>query len=198
MRVRKCSEFINEASVSNSDGILVIVDVQKAFDKFTPQNYENNIMKYCEEFPKDDNQGKGVYQIWDSNKAQNFSYNFPNTLQTIRKNYGTKFDAKIAQIADSLTAKYPQAKEGDKFKLKNSNTYMVKINNNHKWFYVNEELYNLYLKLKGRTVIVIGGADDECLEDVYISMKSFGVNPIYNHDYIYSAQTSDKQVSRPK
>lgn len=198
MRVLRCSDFVNEASVNNSDGILVIVDVQKAFDKFTPQNFEQNIMKYCEEFPKDDNMGKGVYQIWDSNKAQNFSYNFPNTLQTIRKNYGTKFDARIKQVADSLAAKYPQAKEGDKFKLKNSNTYIVRINNNHRWFYVNEELYNLYLKLKGRTVVVIGGADDECLEDVYVSMKSFGINPIYNHDYIYSAQTSDKQVSRPK
>jgi len=198
MKVIKYSDFINEANVSNSDGILVIVDVQTAFDEFIPQNFEQNIMKYCEEFPKDDNQGKGVYQIWDSNKAQNFSYNFPNTLQTIRKNYGTKFDARIKKIADNLTVKHPNANEGDKFKLKDKNAYMVKINNNHKWFYVNEELYNLYLKLKGKTVIVIGGADDECLEDVYVSMKSFGVNPIYNHDYIYSAQTSDKQVSRPK
>jgi len=198
MKVIKYSEYIFESNVGNSDGILVIVDVQKAFDKFTPQNYEENVMKYCKEFPIDDNQGRGVYQIWDSNKASNFSYNFPNTLKTIRKNYGTKFDAKIKQIADNLTTSYPQAKEGDKFKLKNSNTYMVKINNNHKWFYVNDELYNLYLKLKGKTVIVVGGADDECLEDVYVSMKSFGITPIYNHDYIYSAQTNDNQVSAPK
>lgn len=198
MRVIKFTDYIKEANVSSHSGILVIVDVQKAFDKFTPQNFENNIMKYCKEFPKDDNKGLGVYQIWDANKAMNFSYNFPNTLQTIKKNYGTKFDNNIKDISDKLGQKYPQAPEGQQFKLKNKNAFLVKINNNHKWFYVNEELYNLYLKLKGKTVILIGGADDECLEDVYISMKSFGVNPIYNHDYIYSAQTNDNQISNPK
>lgn len=199
MKVIKFMDYLKEeANVSSHSGILVIVDVQKQFDKFTPQNFENNIMKYCKEFPKDDNSGKGVYQIWDANKAQNFSYNFPNTLQTIKKNYGTKFDNNIKTISDQLTQKYPQAAEGQQFKLRNKNTFLVKVNNNHKWFYVNEELYNLYLKLKGRTIILIGGADDECLEDVYVSMKSFGINPIYNHDYIYSAQTNDNQVSNPK
>lgn len=199
MKVIKFSDYLKEAqNINQNDGILVIVDVQKAFDKFTPQNFEKNIFKYCEEFPKDENTGKGVYQIWDANKAQNFSYNFPNTLQTIKKNYGTKFDNGIKKLADNLTMKYPKCKEGAKFKLKNKNAYMVRINNNHKWFYVNEDLYNLYLKLKGKNVIICGGADEECLSDLYISMKSFGINPIYNYDYIYSAQTNDNQVSKPK
>lgn len=199
MMVLRFYEYLKEtANVSNHDGILVIVDVQKAFDKFTPQNFEKNIFKYCEEFPKDDNNGKGVYQIWDANKAQNFSYNFPNTLQTIKKNYGTNFDNGIKKLVNNLSLKYPSSKEGDKFKLKDKNAYMVRINNNHKWFYVNEELYNLYLKLKGKTIIIVGGASEECLSDLYVSMKSFGINPIYNHDYIYSAQTNDNQVAAPK
>jgi hypothetical protein len=199
MKVIKFTDYIREsANISNHDGILVIVDVQKQFDKFTPQNFESNIVKYCEEFPKDDNNGKGVYQIWDANKAQNFSFNFPNTLQTIKKNYGTKFDNNIKTIAEKLTQKYPQSKEGQQFKLKDKNAFLVKVNNNHKWFYVNEELYNLFLKLKDKSVILVGGADDECLEDVFISMKSFGINPIYNHDYIYSAQNNDNQVATPK
>jgi hypothetical protein len=198
MKVIKYSDYVYESNVNNSDGILVIVDVQKAFDEYIPQNFEKNIMKYCEEFPMDDNLGKGVYQIWDSNKAQNQSYNFPNTLRTIRKNYGTKFDSYIKQITDNLSGKYPNSKEGDKFKLKNKNAYIVRIFNNHKWFYVNEDLYNLYLKLKGKNVIVIGGADRECLSDIYVSMKSFGISPTYNHNYIYSAETNDDQVSKPK
>ena len=199
MKVIKFTEYLKEAAnISKNDGILVVVDVQKQFDKYTPQNYEENITKYCQDFPKDDNNGKGVYQIWDANKAQNFSYNFPNTLQTIKKNYGIKFDNNIKAIAEKLTQKYPQAKEGQQFKLNGKNAFLVKVNNNHKWFYVNEDLYNLYLKLKGKNVILIGGADDECLTDLYVSMKSFGVNPVYNHDYIYDAKDSDKEVDPPK
>lgn len=198
MKVIKFTEYLKEtANISNHSGILVVVDVQKQFDKFTPQNYEENIFKYCKEFPAD-NQGRGVYQIWDANKAQTPSYQLPNTVQTIKKNYGIKFDNQIKKIAEDLSKKYPNATPGQKFKLTGKNTFLVRVNNNHKWFYVNEELYNLYLKLKGKTVIIIGGADDECLEDIEVSMKSFGINPIYNHDYIYSAKTNDNQVATPK
>ena len=42
-----------------------------------------------------------------------------------------------------------------------------------------------------KKVIVVGGADFECLEDVYITLKSYNANPIYNHMYIYSASTGD-------
>ena len=87
--------------------------------------------------------------------------------------------------------KYPNAKEGQSFKLNNENAYIVRVKNNHKWFYVNEELYNLYLKLKGKIVVIVGGASKECLSDLFVSMKSFGINPIYNQEYIYSAQDSD-------
>lgn len=199
MKVIKFSEYIKESSQEvQNDGILIVVDVQKEFSEFQPKNYVHNVFKYCEQFPKDDNSGKGVYQIWDSNKAQNFSYNFPNTIMTVRKNYGTKFDANIKKTADNLMLKYPKAKEGDKFKFKDSNSYMVRINNNHKWFYVNEDLYNLYLKLKGKTVVIVGGADHECLTDCQISMQSFGVKVIPNKEYMYDAKMSDEQIVKPK
>jgi hypothetical protein len=198
MKIISFTKYLNESfNLSDNDGILIVVDVQKQFDEFTPKNFEDNIIEYCKDFPIDNN-GKGVYQIWDANKAQNYTYNFPNTVKVIKKNYGTKFDNKIKDIVKKLEMNYPDAKEGDKFKLNNKNAYLIRINNNHKWFYVNEELYNLYLRLKGLTVILVGGADRECLTDIYISMKSFGIKPIYNHDYIYSAETNDNQVSAPK
>ena len=199
MKVIKFSDYLIESqNLTQTDGILVIVDVQKQFDKFIPQNFEKNIFKYCGEFPKDDNSGKGVYQIWDANKAQNFSYNFPNTLMTIKKNYGTKFDGSIEKLAADLMKKYPQCKEGQQFKLNGKNAYLVRVKNNHKWFYVNEDLYNLYLKLKGKTVVLVGGASKECILDIYESMESFGIRPVYNYDYIYSAQDSDKDVDTLK
>ena len=94
--------------------------------------------------------------------------------------------------------KYPNAKEGQTFKLNDENAYIVRVKNNHKWFYVNEDLYNLYLKLKGKSVVLVGGAGKECILDVYESMESFGIKPIYNHDYIYDAQNNDQQVATPK
>lgn len=201
MKVIKFSDYLIESQEIKSqeiqnDGILIVVDVQKEFSEFIPKNMVNNIFEYCKKFPKDDNTGKGVYQIWDANKAQNFSYQFPNTLQTIKKNYGTKFDSSIKQISDRLMKQNPP--EGTKFKLKDKNAYLVRIKNNHNWFYVNEDLYNLYLKLKGKTVVVVGGANSECICDVYVSMRSFGINTIYNKEYIYDAKMSDEQVVAPK
>lgn len=197
MRIIRFNDYISESkNLNEHDGILVIVDVQKEFAEFQPKNFVKNIFNYSKDFPIQ-NDG-GVYQIWDANKATNYSYNFPNTIKIIKKNYGFNFDKNIKDITERLSKKYQNIKEGQKFKLKSKNTYLVRVHNNHNWFYVNEDLYNLYLKLKGKTAIIVGGADNECVEDVYISMKSFGINPIYNHDYIYSAETNNNQVASQK
>ena len=37
-----------------------------------------------------------------------------------------------------------EIKEGDKFKLKDKNEYLVYIDNNHNWFYVNSDLYKTF------------------------------------------------------
>lgn len=204
MDIIKFSNYIRESAqaqesqnLDDNDGILIIVDVQNEFDDFIPKNFEKNIMKYCNDFPEGED-GAGVYQIWDSNKAQNYSWTFPNTVLTIKKNYGLNFNKKIKKIARKLQKKYGNIEEGQKFKLKDSDTYLVKIDNNHKWFYVNPELVDLYAKLDGKKVVVIGGANFECLKDVYISMKSFGIFPTYNHNYIYSAETNDEMTAAPR
>ena len=190
-------EAKNTQELENNDGILVIVDVQGEFDNFTPKGFEQNIMEYCNDFPKgtEPDDVKGVYQIWDSNKATGFTYTFPNQVLTVRKNYGTKFDASIRNTSLKLPQDSP---EGKLYKFKDSNKYLVKVNNNHNWFFVNEDLYNLYKKLKGKRVIIVGGADQECLQDVYISMKSFGIVPVYNHNYIYNASMNNNQKTTDK
>ncbi|MCB1712859.1 MAG: hypothetical protein KDH96_10380 [Candidatus Riesia sp.] len=184
--MRKLTDFIVESeNLNQHDGILVIVDVQDVFDKFIPDGLEEKIASYCKEFDK-------VYQIWDSNKTNKRTYDFPNQVRIVRKNYGTKFSNDLVKITNKLEQEYPNAQEGDTFRVGNNN-FVVRIHNNHNWFYLNDDLVNLYNELKGKKVIVIGGADEECIEDVYISMKSYGIFPIYNHDYIYSAKTSNKQ-----
>jgi hypothetical protein len=52
-------------------------------------------------------------------------------------------------------------------------------------------MVKVFKKMRGKKVVIVGGADDECIEDVYITLKSFNVNPVYNHQYIYSAETGN-------
>lgn len=191
--MKKYTDIVKEEleNINDHDDILVIVDVQKEFGKFIPKDFEKKLNLYAKKFNK-------VYQIWDSNKTSKPSYKFNNEIMTIKKNYGTKFSKELVNITNRLEKEYPDAKEGDIFKLEDTGNYVVKINNNHKWFYLNDELIKLYNELKGKKVIITGGADQECIEDVYISMESFGIEAIYNHDYIYSAKTSNQQQSTLK
>ena len=71
------------------------------------------------------------------------------------------------------------------------NEFLIYIGNNHRWFYVNSELVDLFQKLRGKKVIIVGGASEECILDVYIALKSFNVTPVYNHKYIYSSETGN-------
>lgn len=201
--IKNYKEFcLEKVSLEDNDGILFVVDVQSEFKKFIPKNFVKKLDNYCKEF-------KEVYQIWDSNKTKKPTYKFPNQVDTIEKQFGVKKyykdleggaeewltkifgEEKATSILKSLKSK--NIKEGDKFKFKDKNEYLVYIDNDHNWFYVNEKMYNLFNKLRNKSVIIVGGADNECLEDIYISAKSFGIEPIYNHEYIYSAETSNKQ-----
>jgi hypothetical protein len=206
MKVLNLKEFINEGiSLINQDGILLIVDVQSDFKKYfptSPNSFLKKIDKYCEEFPKEGDL-KGVYQIWDSNRGSKPTYKFKNQRDLIEKKFGVKkfyskykggFNEWIYYIFDEDTLNQFQSrknkfKEGDAFKIKDKNEFLIFIGNNHKWFYVNEELVDLFKKLRNKKVIVVGGASEECILDIYTALKSFNVEPVYNHQYIYSAET---------
>ncbi len=208
MKIIKLNEFLNEAiSLIDHDGILLIVDVQSNFKKYFPSDPNSFLKKldiYCEEFPQEEKL-KGVYQIWDSNSGSKPTYKFKNQIDLIEKKYGIKnfyskykggFKEWIYFIFDDKTLKQFFSKKnkfqkGDAFKIKDKNEFLIYIGNNHKWFYVNEELVDLFKKLRNKKVIICGGAESECLDDVYIALKSFDVEPIKNHQYIYSAETGN-------
>ena len=182
----KFTEYLNEQNINQHDGILIIVDFQKEFSQFIPVGMYEKLSEYCKNF-------NTVYQIWDSNKASSPSYTFPNQSGAYVKKYGTTFSDELKKITKNLEQKYPNAKEGDKFIFKDTKSVIIRVKNNHKWFYINEELSDLFRTLYGKKVIVTGGADNECLTDLYEGLESFGVKPIYNHEYIYSAETSNQQ-----
>jgi hypothetical protein len=186
----KYLNYINEQNannLTNHDGILLIVDVQKEFENFIPQGFINALFEYCNEFNK-------VYQIWDSNKTNKKSYKFPNEINNYVKKYGTTFSNVLEDVVEYLNKEYPNAKEGDKFKFKDNDSYVVKVINNHNWFYIPEKIVDFFEKMKNKNIILVGGADNECLKDVFIALQSFNVCPVYNHKYIYSAKTTNKDI----
>lgn len=182
--MKKYTELIKE----NHGGILLIVDVQKEFGDFIPKGFVNALIEYSKKFHT-------VYQIWDSNEDQKSpSYTFANQKLAVIKKFGTKFSDELEETVAKLNKKYPNAKEGDVFKFDDVNSYVVRVKNNHGWFYVPEKMANLFKSLKGKNVIVCGGAWNECLKDVYEAMESFGILVKYDKRYIYSAKNNKDQV----
>lgn len=167
------------------DGILVIVDVQKEFSDFIPKNLVDELHKYAENFDT-------VYQVWDSNKASKPSYIFPNEKKSVVKKYGTTFSNELVYYKNNL--KDVLTKEGDRYKFNDTDSYLIRVGNKHAWFYMPEEMSDLFKTMNNKNIVLVGGASGECLYDIEIAMKSFGINPIYNNRYVYSAKTKNTQV----
>lgn len=189
----------------NVESTLLVVDVQKSFRKFFSEMYLNELKKYCKQF-------SNVYQVWDNHvEGKNVDkdylyddepempihddlYHFPNQKELIEKRYNYNVDADFyKKILDKEIYKKISDKEdnnslkkGDFFPTKGE-TIIVYIGNNHKWFHVPVKLYNLLKTKKGKKIYIVGGSDSECLEDIYITCESLGINIKRDHRYIYSA-----------
>jgi len=188
---------------SHSNSTLIIVDVQKSFKKFFTEMYINELKKYCNNF-------QNVYQIWDNHvdgtnvdkdylydhspdePINNDLYEFPNQKDIIEKRYNYDVDVEFykkvldEKVYKEIKSKEKTLKRGNFFPTKEG-TIIVYIGNNHQWFHCPVKLYKLFVSLKGQEVILVGGADSECLEDVVTAAESLGVYATRNHKYIYSA-----------
>lgn len=163
--------------------VLVIIDVQAEFSKFMQNDLVDELYDYAEKFEK-------VYQIWDSNKNQIApTYEFPNQVGSIKKKFGRNhFNNKVQKFTQDVE---DVSEEGTTFKLTKGNGYIVRVDNNHQWFFVNPEITNLIEELEGNEIVLVGGADGECLEDVKVAFEAFDLNYRINKKYVYSA-TTDK------
>ena len=187
--------------------ILIIVDVQKSFKKFFSEMYLNELKKYCNQFSE-------VYQVWDNHvdgknvdkdylydhepdiPVHHDLYHFPNQTELIEKRYNYDVDADFykkildKEVYNEIKEKESnnQLKKGDIFPTKEG-TYIVYTGNNHKWHHLSKKLYEILLGLKNKNkgVVLVGGADGECLEDIYISAISIGVNIKRNWKYIWTS-----------
>lgn len=203
--IKSFFRYIKKFESFQNQSILVIVDVQKSFRRFFSEMYLNELKKYCKEFDI-------VYQIFDNHvdgknvdkdylydhnpdvPVHDDLYHFPNQRELIEKRYNYDVDADFyKKILDKEVYKEISDKEdsnslkkGDIFPTKEG-TIIVYIGNNHKWFHVPIKLYKILVGLKNKEVIIVGGADSECLEDIVTTGESLGVLMKRNHKYIYSA-----------
>ena len=164
--------------------VLVIVDVQKEFDEYIQHDLVDALSNYAEKFDT-------VYQIWDThNNTVAPTHSFPGQVDSIPKKYGKKhFSDEVKEFIKKIQN---SSEEGRTFKLDNEEGYIVRVKNNHDWFYVNPEIVDLISKLKGNKIILAGGADGECLEDVYQTFLAFGLKTHINKKYTYNAKTTEE------
>lgn len=198
-------DYIKTFENYSNNSTLIIVDVQEYFKKYFNDAYISKLFTYCKPFTN-------VYQIWDNHidaktpdkdylydnnpelPINNKLYTFPNQKQLIEKRYNYDVDSDFfKKILDKETYKVikekednNQLKKGEVYKTK-EDTIIVYIGNNHNWFHVPIKLYQLLIKYKGKQIIIVGGADSECLEDIVITGESLGVNVKRDPRYIYSA-----------
>ena len=203
-------------SHTNKD-ILIVVDVQKSFKEFFTDNYVKELKKYCNRFNRVyqiwDNHvdGKNVDKdyLYDEDPEvpdHDDLYNFPNQIDLIEKRYNYDVDADFyKKVLSEDTYKEVKSKEdsddikiGDVFPTKEG-TLIVYVGNNHVWYHIPKKLHELFTEVvdaqnlneglnEVNDVILVGGADGECLEDIEIAAKSMGVHLKMNKDYIYSAK----------
>jgi hypothetical protein len=197
--------FENFEKTNPNDNILIIVDIQKSFKKFFTEIYLHKVKEYCNQF-------KQVYQIWDNHidgknvdkdylydedptiPVHSDLYDFPNQKDIIEKRYNYNVNVDFyKKILDSKTYKLIKSKEenkqlkrGDFFYTK-EDTIIVYIGNNHIWHHLPKKLYELFKDLKGKEVVMIGGADHECFLDIEVAAKSLGVKVKRDFRFIYSA-----------
>jgi hypothetical protein len=197
--------FLKTFENYNIENTLIIVDVQKSFKKFFSEMYLNELKKYCHNF-------QNVYQIWDNHHhGKNVDkdylyddkpeipidgdlYHFPNQKELIEKRYNYDVDADFykkildKEVYNEISEKEEggELKKGDIFPTKEG-TIITYIGNNHVWFHCPVKLYQLLKSLKGKEVVIVGGADSECLEDVVTTAEKIGVLIKRNHKFIYSA-----------
>jgi hypothetical protein len=190
---------------NNKSTTLIIVDVQKSFSKFFTEMYLYKLKEYCKQF-------SNVYQIWDNHvEGKNVDkdylyhedpeipihddlYHFPNQKDLIEKRYNYDVDADFykkildKQVYNDIKnkEKNKSLKIGDYFPTKEG-TIIVYIANHHRWFHCPKKLYDILIGLKDKEVTIVGGADSECAQDIYITSKSIGVNIKRDHRFIFSA-----------
>jgi hypothetical protein len=193
---------------------LVIVDVQEDFKKYFNDKYLEELNKYCYQFGRVFNIWDSInsedHYVFPS-QAQQFEKQYGGELQESDIDYYF-----APHIVDEVKSEWKTKKSGWHKETTSGDCWLY-VNGSHEWFYINKDMLNWVkgLAKTNREVTLVGGAGNangdhdgskhpivqdennidvkaiiksECLYDIYIMLKTFGVNVITNDLYIYSAK----------
>ena len=182
--------------------VLFIVDVQKSFKNLFNDIYLEELKKYSKDFIE-------IYQIYDNHLFDRPSNEFMFIDNPTKPIFDELYDFNENDIIEKRfhdenhlyyykqflskdifnlilnKEKENQLKIGDMFDTKYG-TKIIYINNNHMWFHLTKKMINIFSRLKGREIVLVGGEIDHSLKDIEISMESFGLNIMIQHKFIYS------------
>lgn len=175
-------EEYNAAHGENgSPDCLLIVDVQKEFEKWMRDGFISELREFASSVPH-------VYQIWDANRTDGPSDAFPNQRGEHPKRYGYNLKREeIRQHFDQPVQNELYSDfENDNFKASNSarKTYVARsgdilffVGSGHKFFMAEPGLCDFVKKIgkEHKKIMLCGGANSECLADVEAMLDAFGI-----------------------
>lgn len=179
---------------------LVIVDVQKDFSQWMPDGYLQRVHDHAKSVPN-------VYQVWDANRTDGPSEKFENEKMTVPKRYG--YNLRKEDVRNYFTGESQRELESDmdsdKFHCEQGRrkTYRARdgkvlfyVGKSHKFFMAEPELMKMmeYLKQLNSKIIIIGGADNECLADVEACMDHYEIPFERKHDLIYPVKKEEAAI----
>lgn len=173
--------------------VLLIVDVQEAFEKFFPCDYVKKLESYAEQFSH-------VYQIWDDTQASKPSYDFPNEVDTVKKTYGGEpNEEELKRFTDESRERFLEGEEvgyeGVYFYKDGGALFYIGMGGGgspgHEWFSVDSKYMDLLeeLKVQSTTIVLVGGGMWECLYDVEVTLQEMNIKYEYDYDFTYDANS---------
>lgn len=176
---------------------LLIVDVQEQFSQFFNDIYLEKLYEHAEMF-------SNVYQIFDTIDSAEYSYDFPNQVKAINKEYGGEIQIEDANLyfngeilenflkIDNLEY-LNDLEPGTNWKMNNGDYYyyiggQTYNSIGHDWFICPNKLYNFFTDIKNRSISfeVCGGAEYECLTDILVILDSLDIEYKLNDKFVYS------------
>lgn len=180
---------------------LIIVDVQREFEKWWKNQGRDSLPKDIDDYCKNFHQ---VYQIWDDHEAESPTWHFSNQIVALQKHYGVdQPDGEILDLnayfsGDELNkvndALASEIKKPAIFKTNDGN-YAILVLGSHKWFLPTKELVETLLIIND-DIILIGGAEGECLKDIEVLLKLLGKTYNVNYEYTYAANETLKNTQK--
>lgn len=154
---------------------LIIVDIQKEFAKFFNEEYLERVDILIKQ-----NWDRVITIVDDNDEAHIPRFIYEYSDEILHKSYGGIDKEYIDELIQD--GEIEIVNENDIYRFDGR---LIIPGNIHENFLVPEDMEMIFKQLQ--TVTLIGGADQECLDDIENSLAYLGVKVIRDHSCIYDA-----------